>query len=107
MKNELNDLVQEIVNFSNVMSFTDGTDDSDFQNACNLFGSYLQDRFTNIQTKPTPISSNHDLIWTVNEISQLSELISLVDYSNTPSTQWASNLFQHCEQLQRNKIAAA
>jgi hypothetical protein len=107
MKNELNALIQEIITFSDVIAFIDDPAGSDFQNACQLFSGYLENRFSDIKSKSHISSCEEDIKWTENEIAKLSDLITLPDDSATPYIQWTRNLFQHCEELQSNKIAIA
>ena len=107
MKNELNNLIQEIVNFGDVITFIDNPADSDFQNACQLFSGYLENRFSDIKSKPHLSTCEADIKWTENEMAKLSGLISLPVNSSTPYIQWTRDLFQHCEELQRHKIAVA
>ena len=107
MKNDLNDLIQEIINFGNVISFVDDPADSDFQNACQLFSRYLENRFSEIKSQPHIAISKGDINWTENQIAKLSNLVSLEDNSTTPYVQWTENLFKYCEELQHNKAAVA
>ena len=104
MKDELNSLIQEIVDFSNILAFTDNTGDSNFRNACQLFSGYLDNRFTELKTA-SQITDEID--WAASEITKLSGLISLQQNASIPDTQWIQNLSQYCEELQQNKIAAA
>ena len=104
MKDELNNLIQEIVDFSNILAFTDNTGDSNFQNACQLFGGYLDNRFTELKAA---LQITDEIDWAASEIAKLDGLISLQQNSSIPDTQWIQNLSQYCEELQQNKIAAA
>jgi len=107
MKNELNNLTQEIIAFSDVIAFIDNPADADFQNACQLFSSYLKNQFSDIKSKSHVAACKEDIEWTENEIARLSDLISLPDSSTTPYIQWTRSLFQHCEELQQHKAAMA
>ena len=107
MKNELNDLIQEIVNFGQVISFTGNPGDSNSQHACQLFSSYLDNRFTDIKANFHITDCEDNINWTVSEITQLGYLISSQENSTTPNTQWIHELSQHCKELQRNKMTAA
>jgi len=107
MENELNDLIQEIVNFGHVIDFTDNPDDPNFLNACQLFSNYLEHRFIEIKTKLQVMDCKDNMNWTVNEITKLGDLISSQENSTTPGIQWIHDLSLHCTKLQRNKMAAA
>jgi len=107
MKNELNNLIQEIITFSDVIAFIDNPADPDFQNACQLFSSYLKNQFYDIKSKSHVASCKENIKWVENEIAKFSDLISLPDNSTTPYIQWTHNLFQHCEELQLHKEAIA
>ncbi len=107
MKNELNNLIQEIITFGDVIAFTDNPADADFQNACQLFSHYLKHRFSDIKSKSHVAACEEDIKWTENEITKLGNLISLPDSSTAPYIQWTRHLFEYCEELQHHKAVVA
>ena len=107
MMKELNKLIQEIIDFGDVIAYTDNPADSDFQNACYLFSCYLEDRLKDIQQKLHAVGSGQEITWATREITKLNDLITLPRNSTAPYIQWARNLFQHCEEFQHSKLAIA
>ena len=107
MKNELNDLIQEIVSFSNAISSTNNPGNSNFQNACELFSGYLDNHFAEIKSKPHFRDCKENTNWTCEEITKLSDLIYSQENSSALYSQWIHDLSKYCEELQHNKIATA
>lgn len=107
MMKELNELIQEIVDFGNVIAYTDNPADPDFQNACDLFSQYLDHRFKELKNKLHEVGTDREINWTAKELAKLGDLITPPRRSAGPYIQWTRNLFQHCEKLQRNKLATA
>ena len=75
MMKELNDLIQEIVDFGNVIAYNDNPADADYQYACNLFTQYLDGRFTELKEQLQKTGSESDMHWAARELENLSELI--------------------------------
>lgn len=107
MKNEFNDLIHEIIAFGGTIAYIDNPADSDFQNACQLFSLYLENRFSELKAKSHIASCKEDIKRVKCEIDKFSDLIALPDNSDDPYIQWTRNLFLHCEELQRHKLAVA
>ncbi len=104
---ELNKLIQEIIDFGDVIAYTDNPADTDFQNACYLFSCYLEECLKDIQHKIHTVDSDQETTWAASEITKLNNLTTLTRNSTAPYIQWTRNLFQHCEELQNNKLAIA
>ena len=104
---ELNILIQEIIDFGDVIAYTDNPADSDFQNACYLFSCYLEDCLKEIQYKLRGIDSDQKITWASREITKLNNLTALPRNSTAPYIQWTRDLFQYCEGLQHSKQAIA
>ncbi|MCW9012623.1 MAG: hypothetical protein OQL06_02475 [Gammaproteobacteria bacterium] len=102
--NELNELIQEIVDFGDVIAYNDNPADADFQNACNLFSSYLDGRFTELNQKFKQTGSTSEIKWAANELEKLAELITPPQHATGPCIQWTHKLFKHCAEIQRSNI---
>jgi hypothetical protein len=104
---KLDDLIQEVIEFSNLIGYSENPADPDLQNACRLFSTYLDTQLKQIRRAmigtPAAIHSR----WTASELSQLSELIDRPKHSTELCIQWIRDLFQHCIALQRGRQVAA
>ena len=107
MKNEFDELIQEIITFGELIAFAEDPMDSDYQNACQLFNDHLIYQFTDIRKTPLLSINKNEVKWSDSEISQLTDLITVPDITTTSHQQWISNLTQYCEQLQHRKLAMA
>lgn len=107
MNNKLNNLILEIISFGDAMNFADTPVDSDFQHACYLFSTYLDDQFTEISTRLQDQTNATNINWNINDISLLNKLATLPANDHTVDMDWVNSLSMHCEKLHRNKIAAA
>ena len=106
MIQELDNLIQEVIDFGNVISYAEDPDDINFQNACNLFNDYLSWKLEELKETLKTHGSALEIQWVINELAKLGHLIE--QPAQTPSTQtlWFKNLFQHCADIQQNRIAA-
>lgn len=106
--NKLNDLVQEIIDFGDVIAFAENPADRDFQNACRLFSDYLNWKLMEIKDQLKLEGSEQQLRWISNEMEKLGQLISPTNRSTTSYVQWASELLMRCVEYRKNtKIAVA
>lgn len=101
MMNELNELIQEIVDFGDVIAYNDNPADADFQNACNLFSNYLEWRLAEITEKLRATGEEAEIQRATREIEILSDLITPPQQSTDPCIQWTRNLFRHCMELRQ------
>lgn len=104
---ELNALIQEIVDFGDVLSFTDNPADQNFQDACSLFNGYLDWRFSEVKQQLQVASATDRALWSSSEIDTLSQLITTPVNTTATHISWARDLLQYCVELQRNKPIAA
>lgn len=104
---QLDDLIQEVIDFSNLIASNENPADPDLQNACHLFSDYLGSQLKLIRRNMIGTPSALHFRWTANELSQLSELIDRPKHSTRSCSEWISALFQHCIALQRGRLAAA
>jgi len=107
MMKELNELIQEIIDFKDVIAYTDNPADSDFQNACYLFSSYLEQRLNDLHHKLHSVNPDQKVNRINNELEKLKDLIFLPRNATDPYIKWARSLFLHCEEFQHHKAAVA
>ncbi len=106
--NKLNDLIQEIIDFGDVIAFAENPADRDFQNACRLFSDYLNWKLMEIKDQLEHEGSEQQLCWIGNEMEKLGQLITPANRSTTSYTQWASELLMRCVEYRKNsKVAIA
>ena len=103
----LDSLIQEIIDFGNVISYAEDPADINFQNACNLFNDYLAWKLDELKESLKTEASAVEIEWTINELSRLCQLIEKPEQTLPTETHWFKNLFQHCTDIQQNKIATA
>ena len=106
MIQELDNLIQEIIDFGNVVSYAENPDDINFQNACHLFNDYLNWKLEELKETLKTQGSAMDIQWTVNELSKLVHLIENSKQTPSEQTHWFKKLLQHCTDMQQNKIVA-
>lgn len=104
---ELNKLIREIIDFSDVIAYNDNPANSDFQNACYLFSCYLDTQIKEIKQQLRAVNSDQEITTIINEINKLDNLISLPRNTTAPYIEWTRNLFQHCEVRQHHEPAVA
>jgi len=104
---ELNILIQEIVDFGDVIAYAEDPADPNFQHACDLFSQYLDWRFAELKqlldNNGLPTSSQ----WTSNDLESLNRLFSAPRQTAEACIKWTRELFQYCAELKRNKPIAA
>ena len=104
---QLNDLFQEVIDFSNTIAGNENPADPDFQHACRLFSDYLATQLKQIRRNMIGTPSDQHSRWTASELSQLNELIKRPDFTTRSCTDWVRELFQYCITLQHGKQEAA
>ena len=106
MIQELDNLIQEVIDFGNVVSYAEDPEDINFQQACNLFNDYLNWKLEELKEQLKTQGSAQEIQWTINELTKLVDLIDQPEQTSATQTHWFKNLFQHCANIQQNKIAA-
>ena len=104
---ELNALIQEIVDFGNVIAYADNPADPNFQNACDLFSQYIDWRFAELKSKLNVEGLPSSTHWTANDLESLDRLMSSPKRSAEACINWTRDLFRYCVELQRSKLIAA
>ena len=104
---KLDDLIEEVIEFSNLIGYSENPADPDLQNACRLFSSYLDAELKVIRRNMIGTPSAIHSRWTASELSQLGELIDRPKHSTELCIEWIRDLFQHCITLQRGRLVAA
>lgn len=105
---ELNDLIQEIVDFGDVIAYSENPGDPNFQHACALFSSYLDIRYKELME--TYAEAGDDVrtqIYSRAELTRLNDLITPPPKAAIPYIDWTRNLFKYCTKLQNSKSIAA
>lgn len=104
---QLDNLFQEVIEFSNLIAYSENPADPDLQHACRLFSEYLATQLKLIRRNMIgPASAMHSR-WSATELRQLSELIERPNHSTASCIEWIRDLFQHCISLQRDHQVAA
>lgn len=104
---QLDALIQEVIEFSDIIAYSENPADPDLQNACCLFSDYLAAQLKVIRRNMIGSPSALHSRWTANELSQLGELIDRPKNSTLYCLEWIRALVQHCISLQRRDLAAA
>lgn len=104
---ELNALIQEIVDFGDVIAYADDPSDPNFQHACDLFSQYLDWRFAELKTRLDSEGLPGNSHWTSTDLESLNRMISSPRQSAEACINWTRELFQYSLELQRNKAIAA
>ncbi|MDQ1363933.1 MAG: hypothetical protein QG652_1795 [Pseudomonadota bacterium] len=101
---QLDKLIHEVIEFSNLVAYSENPGNPDLLNACHLFSDYLSTQLKLIRRGMIgPASAAHSR-WTAAELNQLGQLA--IFPSDETCQEWICNLFQHCITLQRDKLAA-
>lgn len=104
---QLDDLILEVIEFSNTIACSENPADPDLQHACHLFSNYLTAQLKLIRRNMIgPASAMHSR-WTGSELRQLSELMDRPNQSTSSCIDWIRDLFQYCVSLQHHTSAAA
>ena len=104
---ELNQLIQEIIDFGDVIKYTDDPEDPNFKHACDLFMQYLDWRFDELNQKLQSDGQKCGSSLSNHELSELSQLITSPSRITETRLSWAQNLFDFCVNLQQTHTIAA
>ncbi len=104
---ELNALIQEIVDFGDVVSYAENPADPNFQNACDLFSQYLDWRFRELKEHLDTEGLPNNSQWNIGDLESLNRLMLIPKQNTEACIAWTRELLQHCMELQRNKPIAA
>ena len=102
----LDTLIQEIIEFSDVIACNENPADPDLQNACRLFSDYLGIRLKQARREMIGFPAPHHSRWTSHDLQHLSELIHRPNQSTMSCISWIRGLMHYCITLQRGKLAA-
>ena len=104
---ELNTLIQEIVDFGDVIAYAEDSTDPNFQHACDLFSQYMDWRFNELKAKLDSEGLPGNSHWTPGDLESLTRMISTPRQTAEACINWTRELFQFSVELQRNKAIAA
>lgn len=104
---KLDDLIQEIIEFSNIVSYSENPADRDLHNACCLFSDYLASQLQVVRQAMIGPASSQSTRWTAQELNQLRELITRPQPAAQDCAEWIRALFEHCTLLQHDTRVAA
>ncbi|MDH5472202.1 MAG: hypothetical protein OEY61_05040 [Gammaproteobacteria bacterium] len=104
---ELDTLLQEVIDFGNVIANADDPTDINLQHACHLFSDYLNWKIEEFKENLKIHGSTLEIQLTVNELTKFSNLLEQTEQSPSTQTHWLSSLLQQCADIQQGKIAAA
>lgn len=104
---ELNTLIQEIVDFGDVIAYAEDPADPNFQHACDLFSQYLDWRFAELKERLDSDGLPSSSLWTNNELEHLYQFFASPRQTAEACINWTRELFQYCTELKRNKPIAA
>jgi hypothetical protein len=104
---ELNALIQEIVDFGDVISYSENPADPNFQNACDLFSQYLDWRFRELKERLDAEGLPSNSQWNSRDLETLNHLMLAPKSTAEACIAWTRDLLRHCVELQRNKPIAA
>jgi hypothetical protein len=104
---ELNTLIQEIVDFGDVIAYAKDPSDPNFQHACDLFSQYLDWRFAELKEQLDSEGLPSSSPWTTNELEHLNQFFASPRQSAEACINWTRELFEYCAELKRNKSIAA
>ncbi len=100
MKN-IDELLQEIIDFGELIAYTENPANPDFQHACSLFSEYLSHQFGMVEINA------RNLAWDGDELRELQQLLVAPQNNSHSCINWIRNLFQHCTRLQQAQSVAA
>ena len=103
---QLDALIQEIIDFSDVITCNENPADPDLQNACRLFSDYLNAQLKQARRNMIGTPSALHTRWNAHDLHQLSELIHRPNQTTRSCIEWIRTLLQYCISLQRGKLAA-
>ncbi|MDH5764744.1 MAG: hypothetical protein OEZ38_01920 [Gammaproteobacteria bacterium] len=103
MMQKLDNLIQEIIEFGNTISYNTNLEDINVQNACNLFNNYLSWQFNELKEELKTQGSELEIKLVTNELNKLCSLIKHNELATEPQFNWFQNLLQYCTDTQQNK----
>jgi len=103
----LDALIQEIIDFSNLIAYNENPADRDLHNACCLFGDYLSGQLQAVRQGMIGPASNQSMRWSAQELNALRDLIQRPKLTPADAVEWIRALFQHSLTLQRDTRIAA
>lgn len=98
---KIDTLLQEIIDFGELIAYAENPASPDFQHACDLFSQYLNNQFKLIKI------NTEDFSCTADELAHLQTLLISPQHNSHSCINWIRNLFQHCAQLQMSQQVAA
>jgi len=98
---KIDTLLQEIIDFGELIAYAENPASPDFQHACSLFSQYLKHQFKLVKI------NTQDFSCTADELTQLQKLLTAPQHNSHSCIDWIRNLFQHCAQLQSAQLVAA
>lgn len=91
---KIDTLLQEIIDFGELIAYAENPASPDFQHACDLFSRYLNNQFKLIKI------NTDDFSCSAEELKQLQQLLIAPQHNSRSCINWIRNLFQHCARLQ-------
>jgi len=98
---KIDTLLQEIIDFGDLIAYAENPASPDFQQACRLFSQYLNQQFKLIKI------NTQDFICTADDLAHLQKLLTPPQNNSRSCINWIRSLFQHCTQLQTSQQVAA
>lgn len=102
---QLDNLLQEVIEFSNLIAYSENPADPDLQNACRLFSDYLAAELKT--SRRNLIGTAQATRWSARELNKLEKLVASPKPNTQSSIEWIRALFQYCIGLQQNRVVAA
>ena len=103
--NKLQELTQEVLDFSNVVNYTEDPTDTNFRQSCTLFSEYMSYQLAQINPSTTHSPSASQL--TTSQLHQLNKLITPIDSDFEDPSQWPDRLHNFCNNIQSLRHIAA
>ncbi len=104
---KLQELRQEILDFGQVINYTQNPSDADLRNACELFSQHLNYQLETINSNIHFKNIQPEMQQTTAQLHQLSELITPDVDDNNETHQWTNRLHTFCDQIETLKVIAA
>lgn len=98
---KFDDLLQEIIDFGELVAYTENPANPDFQHACSLFSQYLSRQFCMVEIDTS------NIVWGEAELRELQQLLASPQNNSRSCINWIRNLFQYCSRLKRAQLVAA
>ena len=106
MMQKLDNLIHEIIEFGNTISYNKNLEDINAQNACNLFSNYLGWQLDELKEELKTQGSELEIQLVTRKLNKLCSLIKHNESANEPRFNWFQNLLQYCTDTQQNKTIA-